>query len=132
MRNKLFAQTVTLYHWEQDTVRRTVLRGVHWQRGRRAVPERTGTRTGTMMLLVIPAAAGQPGQDYPLQPGDRVFDGEGPVLSAAEWPAFVPAADPRVAVVEYVTPFTLRGRFHHVEAGAWWNTTGSGAKSLTR
>ena len=132
MRCDLFAQTVTLYRLEGDTVRRTVLRGVHWQRGRRALPENAGTRTGTMMLLVIPAAAGEYGQDYLLDPGDRVCDGEGPVLTAADWPGFVPAADRRVAVVEYVTPFTLGGRVHHVEAGAWWNTSGSGAKGLTR
>ena len=132
MRCDLFAQTVTLYRLEGDTVRRTVLRGVHWQRGRRALPENAGTRTGTMMLLVIPAAAGEYGQDYLLDPGDRVCDGEGPALTAADWPGFVPAADRRVAVVEYVTPFTLGGRVHHVEAGAWWNTSGSGAKGLTR
>lgn len=132
MRCDLFAQTVTLYRLEGDTVRRTVLRGVHWQRGRRALPENAGTRTGTMMLLVIPAAAGEYGQEYLLDPGDRVCDGEGPALTAADWPGFVPAADRRVAVVEYVTPFTLGGRVHHVEAGAWWNTSGSGAKGLTR
>ena len=132
MRCDLFAQTVTLYRLEGDTVRRTVLRGVHWQRGRRALPENAGTRTGAMMLLVIPAAAGEYGQDYLLDPGDRVCDGEGPALTAPDWPGFVPAADRRVAVVEYVTPFTLGGRVHHVEAGAWWNTSGSGAKGLTR
>ena len=132
MRCDLFSQTVTLYRLEGDTVRRTVLHGVHWQRGRRALPENAGTRTGTMMLLVIPAAAGEYGQDYLLDPGDRVCDGEGPALTAADWPGFVPAADRRVAVVEYVTPFTLGDRVHHVEAGAWWNTSGSGAKGLTR
>ena len=132
MRCDLFSQTVTLYRLEGDTVRRTVLRGVHRQRGRRALPENAGTRTGTMMLLVIPAAAGEYGQDYLLDPGDRVCDGEGPALTAADWPGFVPAADRRVAVVEYVTPFTLGDRVHHVEAGAWWNTSGSGAKGLTR
>lgn len=132
MRGKLFDQTVTLYHWQEGGVRRTVLRGVFWQRGRRMVPETGGARTGSMLLLVIPAAAGDYGQDYTLEPGDRVFEGEGPDLTAADWPAFVPAANPRVAVVEYVTPFTRRGRLHHVEAGAWWNTSGSGAKSLTR
>ena len=132
MRCDLFSQTVTLYRLEGDTVRRTVLRGVHWQRGRRALPENAGTRTGAMMLLVIPAAAGEYGQDYLLDPGDRVCDGEGPALTVSDWPGFVPAADRRVAVVEYVTPFTLGGRVHHVEAGAWWNTSGSGAKGLTR
>ena len=66
MRCDLFAQTVTLYRLEGDTVRRTVLRGVHWQRGRRALPENAGTRTGTMMLLVSPAAAGEDGQSIPL------------------------------------------------------------------
>lgn len=132
MRCDLFTQTVTVYRREENEVRRTVLQGVHWQRSRRSVPENGGTRTGVMLLLVIPAAAGVPGQDYLAAPGDRVFDGEGPQLTFSDWPAFVPAADDRISVLEYVTPFTLRGRLHHVEAGAWWNTSGSGAKSLTR
>lgn len=37
-----------------------------------------------------------------------------------------------LAVVAYVLPLRLRGRVHHVEAGAWWNASGTGAHSLTR
>ena len=132
MRCDLYAQTVTLYRLEEDTVRRTVLRGVHWQRGRRALPETSGTRTGAMMLLVIPAAAGEYGQDYLLDPGDRVCDGEGPILTVSDWPGFVPAAVEGAALVQYVLPMRLRGKPHHVEAGAWWNGSGTGVRSLTR
>ena len=43
-----------------------------------------------------------------------------------------PAAVAGLAVVAYVLPLRLRGRVHHVEAGAWWNASGTGAHSLTR
>ena len=52
MRCDLYAQTVTLYRLEEDTVRRTVLRGVHWQRGRRALPETSGTRTACSVIRI--------------------------------------------------------------------------------
>ena len=132
--NKLYRDTVTLYHADAaaQTVVRTVLRGVCWQQGRRELPDAGGTRRGTALLVVIPETTARYGADYTLAPGDKLFPGEGPALTWADWPGFVPAADRRVAVVEYVTPFTLGGRVHHVEAGAWWNTSGSGAKGLTR
>ena len=31
-----------------------------------------------------------------------------------------------------VLPMRLRGKPHHVEAGAWWNGSGTGVRSLTR
>ena len=69
---------------------------------------------------------------YTLDPGDRVLLGEGPGVAWADWPGFVPAAVAGLAVVAYVLPLRLRGRVHHVEAGAWWNASGTGAHSLTR
>lgn len=36
------------------------------------------------------------------------------------------------ALVQYVLPMRLRGKPHHVEAGAWWNGSGTGVRSLTR
>lgn len=35
-------------------------------------------------------------------------------------------------VVRTVLPMRLRGKPHHVEAGAWWNGSGTGVRSLTR
>lgn len=133
-KNRLCGETVTLYHPDPtaQTVCRRVLRGVSWQQGRREKPDAAGTRQGTALLLVIPEAAGQYGADYTLDPGDRVLLGEGPGVAWADWPGFVPAAVAGLAVVAYVLPLRLRGRVHHVEAGAWWNASGTGAHSLTR
>lgn len=132
--HKLYGETVTLYHPDvaNKAVVRTVLRGVFWQQGRRALPDVTGTRQGAAMLLVVPEATARYGLDYTLAPGDRLLPGEGPALTWADWPGFVPAAVANVAVIQYVLPMRLRGRPHHVEAGAWWNGSGTGAHSLTR
>lgn len=130
--NPLCGQTVTLYHPDEagGTVTRTVVQGVSWQRGRRRMPNAQGTREGSVLLLVIPETAARYGVDYTLAPGDRAVLGEGPDLPWEDWPDFIPAAG-EAAILEYVTPFTLRGAPHHVEAGGWWTTAGTGAHSLT-
>ena len=132
--NKLYRDTVTLYHTDAaaQTVVRTVLRGVCWQQGRRELPDAGGTRRGTALLVVIPETTARYGADYTLAPGDRLFPGEGPALTWADWPGFVPAAVEGAALVQYVLPMRRRGKPHHVEAGAWWNGSGTGVRSLTR
>ena len=87
--NKLYRDTVTLYHADAaaQTVVRTVLRGVCWQQGRRELPDAGGTRRGTALLVVIPEMTARYGADYTLAPGDRLFPGEGPALTWADWPA---------------------------------------------
>ena len=132
--NKLCCDTVTLYHPDKatQTVRRTVLHRVVWQQGGRAVPDVGGTRLGVAMLLVVPEKAARFGIDYTLAPGDRLCLGVGPAVSWADWPGFVPAAVEGAALVQYVLPMRLRGKPHHVEAGAWWNGSGTGVRSLTR
>lgn len=132
--NKLYRDTVTLYHADASaqTVVRTVLRGVCWQQGRRELPDAGGTRRGTALLVVIPETTARYGADYTLAPGDRLFPGEGPALTWADWPGFVPAAVEGAVLVQYVLPMRLRGKPHHVEAGAWWNGSGTGVRSLTR
>lgn len=134
MRSKrLYAQTVTLYHADSaaGTVTRTVLRGVFLQQGRRTLPDAGGTRAGAALLLVIPQQSAAYGSDYTLAPGDRLCAGEGPALAWADWADFVPPVREDVAVVQYVLPMTLYGAPHHVEAGAWWTGSGTGARSLT-
>ena len=100
--NKLYRDTVTLYHADAaaQTVVRTVLRGVCWQQGRRELPDAGGTRRGTALLVVIPETTARYGADYTLAPGDRLFPGEGPALTWADWPGFVPAAVEGAALVQ--------------------------------
>lgn len=132
-KNPLFARTVTVYHGDAEhrQVVRTVLRGVFWQHGRRRTPDANGTTEGAAMLLVVPETTARYGTDYTLAPGDRLCPGEGPELDWADWPAFVPGARAEVAVIQYVLPMTRGDKLHHVEAGAWWTGTGTGAHSLT-
>lgn len=132
-KNHLFARTVTVYHGDPDamTVTRTVLRGVFWQSGQRGVPAADGTTQTSAMLLVVPESAARYGTDYTLEPGDRLCAGEGPEVSWEQWPAFVPGAQPGLAVVQYVLPMTRGDTLHHVEAGTWWTGSGTGAHRLT-
>lgn len=133
MKNRpLFRQTVTLYHPDEAAraVTRRVVRGVSWQRGRRQLPDAKGARSGNVLLLVIPEASARFGVDYTLDPGDRALEGEGPEVGWDDWPDFLPATA-GAAVIEYVMPYTLRGVPHHVEAGGWWTSMGTGAHSLT-
>lgn len=126
-------QTVTLYHPDEksQTVVRTVVTGVFLDRRVRMTHTETGQQQAQAFVLVIPAAAGVPGQDYTLEPGDRVLEGTGPAVSWENWPQFVPALHPGNCCVQYVDPKTVRGRFCHLEAGGWWTRSGSGAHSLT-
>lgn len=132
--NKLYGDTVTLYHPDKAAQRvvRTVLHRVFCQQGRRELPDVKGTQQGAALLLVVPETTARFGADYTLQPGDRLYLGEGPDVAWADWPGFVPAAFDGVAIVRYVLPMRLRGRLHHVEAGAWWSGSGTGVHSLTR
>ena len=128
--NPLFADTVTLYHADPaaHTVTRRVLRGVYLQTGMRQKPDVKGTKSGTSFLLVIPAAVWD---GAALNPGDRLCRGEGAALSWQQFAAFVPGKA-QTAVVEYILLLMHRGRLHHIEVGAWWQGTGTGAHSLTR
>lgn len=129
----LCTQTVTLYHPDAaaGTVTRRVVTGAFLDRRTRLTHGETGQQQSQDFVLILPAAAGLPGQDYILEPGDRVLEGEGPNVSWENWPAFVPAVNPGVCCVQYVDPKEVQGRFCHLEAGGWWNRSGSGARSLT-
>lgn len=133
LRYPLCTQTVTLYHPDEaaGTVTRTVVTGAFLDRRTRLTHTETGQQQSQDFVLILPAAAGLPGQDYTLEPGDRVLEGEGPAVSWETWPAFVPAVNPGVCCVQYVDHKEARGRFCHLEAGGWWNRSGSGARSLT-
>ena len=129
----LCTQTVTLYHPDPDseTVTRTLVAGVFLDRRVKMNFTETGCQAAQAFLLVIPAAAGEPGDAYTLEPGDRIFEGSGPELSWQEWPEFLPALREGICCVQYVDPKKVRGRFSHLEAGGWWTRSGSGAHSLT-
>ena len=102
--NKLYRDTVTLYHADAaaQTVVRTVLRGVCWQQGRRELPDAGGTRRGTALLVVIPETTARYGADYTLAPGDRLFPGEGPALTWADWPRPMIGTIPFLSLLPFI------------------------------
>lgn len=132
--NKLYRDTVTLYHADAaaQTVVRTVLPGRLLAAGPPGAADAGGTRRGTALLVVIPETTARYGADYTLGTGGQAVPRRGPGADLADWPGFVPAAVEGAALVQYVLPMRLRGKPHHVEAGAWWNGSGTGVRSLTR
>ena len=58
-------------------------------------------------LLVLP-------EDIPLQPGDRIFDGNGP--ETVDWERFLPVSVPGLSQVSAAEAYRFRGEFHHWEA----------------
>lgn len=80
--------------------------------------------------MVIPETAARYGADYTLAPGDRLCLGEGPVLQWGDWPGFVPRGGN--AAVRSMCCDAAARQAAPVEAGAWWNGSGTGVHSLTR
>ena len=131
----LYGQTVTVYHpvAAKKRVDRFILREVFCQLGSREVPDAAGAKRGAAMLLVVPETERTRfGTEYKLAAGDRVLLGDGPEVAWADWGGFVPAEVDGLGVITYVLPLYLRGRLHHVEAGAWWSAGGAGAGRLAR
>lgn len=129
----LCRQTVTLYHADvaARTVARCVVQGAFLDRRWRENATESGRQAAGSFLLVIPQAHAAWGVDYTLEPGDRVFDGEGPLVGWDDWQGFVPAAVAQLCCVQYVDLKKRRGEPCHLEAGGWWTRSGSGAHSLT-
>ena len=104
-------QTATIYHKENGTVTRTLIKNCYWEYRREHISDVQGTRMENRFLLILP------GPEQQICPGDRVFFGIGPEISLEEWPLFIPARDIRVGEAEYVTPFYREGALCHTEAG---------------
>jgi len=104
-------QTVTVYRLRDGQVQRQVLEncGYSWQNTE--VDDELGCRRETKCLLILP------GEEQTIFPGDRVFDGVGPAVTAARWAEFVPVLVPTLAEVAYVMPVRLGGQICHWEAG---------------
>ena len=129
----LCRQTVTLYHPDAAAGRvvRAVVTGAFLDRRVRVSATETGRARALAFVLVIPQRSARYGQDYTLEPGDRVLEGEGADVAWADWADFLPASVPGLCCVQYVDPTAAGGAPCHVEAGGWWTRAGSGAHSLT-
>jgi hypothetical protein len=100
-------QTVTLYRRENGQVIRKVIFNAYFS-GQIAVPtEIFGKSKEKKFLLIIPG-------DFPLQPGDRIYDGNGP--ETVDWESFLPVSVPGLSQVTTAESYRFRGEFHHWEA----------------
>ena len=108
----LCAQTVTVYHRDGDTYKRTVYNQAFLDFRKTETTSNTGNRESNSFLLVIP------GDVVAVSVGDKVMIGEGPAMSTREdWAKLIPATTPGLVVVQYVDPKYWNGRVVHTEAG---------------
>lgn len=107
----LFEQTVTIYQLRKDRVIMTVAGGAALQMYKEQLWDQEGHRQETRFLLILP------GDGIILAPGDRVYDGIGPEITAEQWPRFLPALVPKLGQIAYVKPYYWQGVLSHTEAG---------------
>ena len=104
-------KTVTVYRLEKGAVQRLVVPGCYYFWEQKQITDLYGTRQDTHFLLIMP------GQLQRVFVGDRIFDGVGPEITAADWPTFLPVTVPGLGEVSYVRPIWWGDQITHVEAG---------------
>ena len=104
-------QTVTVYRKTEKGIFRAEIPNCFLQLQEEKSYDRLGSVWDQKFLLV------QPGEKQLVFPGDRVFAGVGPVIDAAEWPAFLPVRVPGLVEVAYTAVYCWQGHFCHTEAG---------------
>ena len=103
-------QTVTVYRKVGDAVVRRVAKNCYYRFEDCLTEDQQGLRFCRKCLLI------QPGREA-LRPGDRVLEGEGPVITADRWDTFLPAAVPGLSQLAYAAPWHWEGEIQHWEAG---------------
>lgn len=107
----LFEQTVTVYRMENGQVIRRIYGGAYLNMHTQMDWDTQGRQTVRKFQLILP------GEDVVLAPGDRVYDGEGPQITAEQWGRFIPALVPKLGQIRYVKPYYGMGILSHTEAG---------------
>jgi len=105
----LCRQTVTVYRKTGEEISRKVARECYLSASISAPTESYGKSMEKKFLLIIP------GDEVPLQPGDRIFAGIGP--ETVDWQAFVPATIRELYEVSFAKPCYWEGELTHWEAG---------------
>ena len=111
----LCRQMVSIYHYDNGEVTRTVVYPAYMDFKKTETTEKTGSQEANSFLLVIPC------HESPVAIGDKVMAGEGPVVDSEDpvkwWRMFVPAKHVGLGVVKSVDPKYWDGEMVHVEAG---------------
>ena len=103
-------QTVTLYRFDPEGIHRRVIRQAMYHYCTQQVRGEQGVTQERKFTLIIPG-------DACLLPGDRVYDGIGPVVEPSRWGSFLPVTVPGLSQVQYVNPCFWEGEICHTEAG---------------
>lgn len=105
------AQTVTVYHKENDIITRRVFDRAYLDYRKNRNVDKTGSSDTNTFLLVIPMS------ENLLSVGDKVILGVGDDISAAEWSSFNPHKVDGLVVIKYIDPKYYGSQLVHVEAG---------------
>lgn len=106
----LFDKTVTVYRKEGEEILRQVIKNCYlsWedclQRGV------SGCRKERKFLLIVPG-------NRRILPGDRVFDGIGPVITPEQWAGFIPVKVDALMEASYARAYSWGKTTSHMEAG---------------
>lgn len=106
----LCCQCVTVYRLQAGQVCRYVADGVSFSERVTQTVDALGQHCRRAFTLILP------GSQVGIAPGDRVYEGIGPTVTAEQWDGFIPAAQPRLWQVESVQPFYWEGTVCHVQA----------------
>ena len=107
---RLCDQTVTVYRLQAGKVARTVVEQAYYRWQVEQVTDELGSRQETLFSLILPG-------DHKLLPGDRIYAGIGPEISAQQWGNFLPVAVSGLSQIQYVKPCYWQGEVCHIEAG---------------
>lgn len=107
----LCRQTVTVYRNIGGSIERSVLTNCAFSRQQEQVVDTNGTRQSTGFLLIVPGPVQQ------VFSGDRVLEGEGPVIDPDGWSTFLPVTVPGLCQVSYVRVCYWEDGICHIEAG---------------
>lgn len=109
---RLCNQTVTVYHQEGSTYKRTVYENAFLDFRKTQTVDKTGSQEANSFLLVIP------GDTQAVFVGDKVLMGEGlEIADSKAWAALIPSKVPGLVVVSYADPKYWNGQIVHTEAG---------------
>lgn len=103
-------QTVTVYGLRGGRVFRQVMENARYSWEVQQITDVLGTRQETLFQLIMPGKNS-------LLPGDRIYDGVGPEITAEQWEEFLPVTVPGLSQVQYVKPCYWQGTICHIEAG---------------
>lgn len=103
-------QVVTVYRLDHASVSRQVVENAWYSWECKQVTDELGKRQETLFSLIVPG-------ECTLLPGDRVYDGIGPEITAKQWAGFLPVTVPGLGEIQYVRPCCWQGTICHTEAG---------------